>query len=85
MEDWVTQSLNRKWVFAGRAARQTDKRWSKFILDWKPNRGTGRDRGRPRTRWGDEIVAIAGGNWMETAADEEACDLLKDGFIYGAV
>ena len=64
---------------------QTDKRWSTVILDWKPNGGKGRHRGRPKTRWEDEIVAIAGGNWIEIAADEEAWGFLKHGFVCGVV
>ena len=33
MEDWITAYRKKKWNFAGRAARQTDDRWSKRILD----------------------------------------------------
>ena len=81
MEDWVTQCLRRKWKFAGKTARQTDKRWSNTILRWKPDGGRGRQRGRPKTRWEDDISALAGGDWVEVAKDEQLWEALQEGFI----
>jgi len=67
---WVHTYRLRKWQFAGQLARQQDHRWSRQILEWKPNGGLGRSQGAPKTRWEDQIVNLAGGNWMQLATDE---------------
>ena len=68
----------RKWRFAGRFATQVDNRWSKLILDWKPNHGFGRNRGRPCTRWVDPIESFIGGDWRSFATQWDA---FEDGFV----
>ena len=80
LEDWGATYRRRKWSFAGRTACKTDEIWSKQILSWIPSFGLGRCQGRPRTRWSDEIVKLAGGDWEETAQDEELWSLLSEGF-----
>ena len=70
LNTWTHTYRARKWRFAGQLARQCDHRWSKQILDWKPNGGIGRSQGAPRTRWQDQIVKLAGGEWQELALDE---------------
>ena len=67
---WVHTYRLRKWQFAGQLARQQDHRWSRQILEWKPNGGLGRSQGAPKTRWEDQIVNLAGGSWMQLATDE---------------
>ena len=81
MVSWVQNYRRLKWQFAGRVARQTDDRWSTTLLDWRPFTGQGRYQGRPRTRWADPIVALAGGSWTEIAADESMWTALEDGFV----
>ena len=81
MEDWITQYRRRELKLAGKTARQTDARWSTEIIHWTPTRGKGRDRGRPRTRWEDDIIRIAGGHWTETAKDTLLWDCLLPGYI----
>ena len=71
----------KKWRFAGKTARQTDGRWSKEILDFILSSGIGRCVGRPLTRWADELVKYAGGNWFEAAADEHFWAVLEEGFL----
>ena len=49
-------------------SRMESKRWEKKILDWTPY-GEKRSKGRPRTRWEDEIVKYAGRLWQRAAKD----------------
>ena len=81
LQSWVRTYRQTKWRFAGATARQTDGRWSKAILGWKPDSGLGRDRGRPVTRWSDDIEALAGGSWAEAAQDHKLWALLERGFV----
>ena len=81
MQEWVDTHRRRKWQFAGRLARTTDKRWSRLILDWSPYYGMGRSRGHPATRWTDQLEKFAGGEWMDIAADEELWASLEQGFV----
>ena len=83
MEDWVAQFRRRKWTFAGKAVRQTDDRWSKLVLSWCPNHGAGREKGRPKTIWSDDIIGVVGGDWMDAAFDEDSWECLKFGYVYG--
>ena len=78
-EDWVVSARKRKWRFAGKVARCTDGRWSKRLLIWKP-RGF-RNRGGPYTRWEADIASVAGGGWIDFAADEEFWRLVEEGYV----
>ena len=82
-EDWVVSARKRKWRFAGKVARCTDGRWSKRLLLWKP-RGF-RNRGRPCTRWEADIASVAGGGWIDFAADEEFWRLVEEGYLTAGV
>lgn len=77
--DALTFSLKGKWKWAGHLARYQDDRWTQRSVKWSGPRGT-RSRGRPRARWADEIVARAGGNWMDKAKDRETWLSLGEAF-----
>jgi hypothetical protein len=66
-----------KWNFAGKIARHNN-RWTK-IFDWIPDGK--RKRGRPRARWEDEIIKIAGPNWSIKAQDGQTWNTLGETFI----
>ena len=70
--DWMFLQRKRKWQFAGSTARRTDGRWSTRLLAWRPHHRCEPFRrvGRPVTRWDDDIVKVAGVNWVEHARDE---------------
>lgn len=68
-----------KWKWAGHVARYTDRRWTLAVTKWKGPKGT-RGRGRPCTRWQDDIKAIAGDNWIEKAKDREIWQSLEEAF-----
>ena len=52
--DWVVEQRRRKWGWAGHVARRSDGRWASRMLHWIPHGGE-RSRGRPATRWEDEL------------------------------
>ena len=81
-ECWAPLQRRRKWRFAGRVARNPDKRWTKRLLYWKPTLGGGRSVGRPVTRWTDDLEQYAGGKWMDHAMDPRLWRLLEDGFVH---
>ena len=81
LQTWAHTYRQTKWRFAGATARQTDNRWSKVILGWKPDSELGRDRGRPVTRWSDDIEALAGGSWQKAAEDTNLWSSLERGFV----
>ena len=83
--DWLTLQRRYKWRLAGKAAVSTDGRWPNRLLAWRPWFRTipYRDVGRPVKRWEDDLTALAGGGWAETAQDSEMWTLLGEGFVNG--
>ena len=45
---------NSKWRWAGHVCRQEAERWTRKTTEWRPWYGK-RARGRPKTRWRDDI------------------------------
>ena len=84
MTDWVHLHRRRKWRLAGSLARCDDARWSRQILEFKPDFGCGRSVGRPKRRWADQLEAFAGGDWLTVAADAELWKVAEDVFVHGA-
>ena len=80
--NWVLTQRTRKWQFAGKAAAQQDGRWTHRLLAWKPwfRCLPTRDVGRPCTRWEDDMVQLAGGNWANAAHDHNLWTLLAPGY-----
>ena len=65
--DVIYQVAKLKWNWAGHVARMTDGQWTKRLLERRP-RADKRNRGRPPTRWTDDIKRITT-NWMQSAQD----------------
>jgi len=59
-----------KWRWAGHTLRQSDNRWNKEIQLWRPWLGK-RNRGRPQTRWRDDLKLTAGFGWARLAQNRE--------------
>jgi hypothetical protein len=83
VQSWIEIQRRKKWRIAGKAARCSEDRWCKRILNWQPwfRCNPKRDVGRPRTRWNDDIVSIAGESWTEAAADQAFWRTLEDGYL----
>ena len=82
---WLALQRHFKWRLAGKAVTSTDGRWTKRLLAWKPwfRSFPFRDVGRPVKRWDEDLTAMAGGDWVETAQDTELWTLLGEGFAKG--
>ena len=80
----VTDVLKRiataKWKWAGHVARMSDGRWTRRVMEWQP-RQSQRPRGRPPTRWSDDIAAKAGPNWRQAAQDRETWRGLEEAYV----
>lgn len=80
VRDAVETILRMKWNWAGHVARVTDGRWTKKILQWRPRVEAYRNRGRPPTRWSDDIRRLAG-NWMLMAQDRKEWQNMREAFV----
>ena len=78
--DVVRRITTLKWNWAGHIARTTDDRWTKKILEWRPRHEAYRNRGRPPTRWTDDIKRIKH-NWMQTAQCREEWHRLREAYV----
>lgn len=77
--DALGYSQKLKWRWAGHVARITDDRWTTRTTVW-PGPAGYRKRGRPLTRWSDDIQHIAGRDWTRTARNREAWQTLEEAF-----
>lgn len=68
-----------KWKWAGHIARMNDDRWAKKITSWKGPVGK-RSRGRPKERWQDEILKLAGKDWTAKACDRTLWRKMEEAF-----
>ena len=57
-----------KFRFAGCIARETEPKWNKITTFWVPH-DRKRRKGRPNTRWVDELVKGVGPDWRSQARD----------------
>ena len=81
--DWVVEQRRRKWGWAGHVARRRDGRWTSRMLHWLPHGGE-RSRGRPATRWEDELEVFfktRGMRWEDCAQDRGAWGQLEQIFV----
>lgn len=77
--DIIQKVATLKWRWAGHVARMTDDRWTRRIMLWRPR--VTRLRGRPPTRWTDDLVAVAGRNWVQVAQNRQRWKGLEEAFI----
>ena len=81
--DWVVEQGRQKWRWAGHVARRRDGRWTSRMLHWLPHGGE-RSRGRPATRWEDELEVFfktRGMRWEDCAQDRGAWGQLEQIFV----
>ena len=55
-----------KWKWSGHFARMDNNRWTHKLTMWDPRKG-GRNVGRQRTRWADQLKRLAGDQWSRSA------------------
>ncbi|GBP66308.1 Zinc finger protein 431 [Eumeta japonica] len=75
--DVLTFSLQQKWKWAVHVARYNDNSWRSVESSGPRGR---RSRGRPYARWADEIAAVAGRNWLNTAKNKKKWLTLEEAF-----
>ena len=51
-----------KFKYAGHLYREDNQKWNKVLTSWVPHQGK-RRRGRPKTRWSDELRRELGKSW----------------------
>ena len=80
---WVVTQRERKWRYAGKAALQNDRRWTRRLLGWRPwfRCWPRRLVGHPAKRWDDDLSSFAGGDWVNVAAHDETWQAALCGFI----
>ena len=78
LKSWVVSHRTKKCKFAGKVARHSDGRWSSLAMSWRPEGA--RSRGRPCTRWCDDLDTFAGGSWPEQAQDVRSWELVSELF-----
>ena len=79
VEDVIVRIAKLKWNWAGHMARMRDGRWTKRILEWRP-RTDKRNRGRPPTRWTDDLKRIST-NWIATAQDRGRWKHMEEAYV----
>ncbi|CAH2101321.1 unnamed protein product [Euphydryas editha] len=77
--DALNYAQKLKWKWAGHVARMTDDRWTIRTTAWPGPVGYGK-RGRPHTRWADDITQIAGRDWVSVARDRSTWQSLEEAF-----
>ena len=84
LTDWVVMQRFQKWKLAGKTASQTDGRWTKRLLTWRPwfRCLPWRCIGHPVKRWIDDICDVAGGRW--TDIDFAVWMAMSAPFVYGS-
>lgn len=68
-----------KWKWAGHVARLTDSRWTVITTRWNGPQGK-RCKGRPKTRWEDDIKSTAGPLWLKLSQDRETWKSLEEAY-----
>ena len=76
----IIRSIRESTQTRGIVARRLDNRWTIRVTEWIP-RGHKRPRGRPRTRWCDDLIQYVGPTWSHIAKDSKLCKGCREGFL----
>ncbi|GBP76822.1 Retrovirus-related Pol polyprotein from type-1 retrotransposable element R2 [Eumeta japonica] len=60
--------------------RMPDKRWTTRVTQWRGPPGKMRRRGRPLTRWEEDLKRSAGSDWYSIAQDRQKWTSLEEAF-----
>ncbi|KAK4872261.1 hypothetical protein RN001_016385 [Aquatica leii] len=80
VKDAVLRIVELKWNWAGHVARLKDERWTRRMIEWRPRQDAFRSRGRPPTRWADDVKRVAG-NWIQIAQDRNKWKGLREAYV----
>ena len=80
LTDIIRSIRESKHRWAGHVARRRDNRWTIRITEWIPH-GNKRPRGRPRTRWCDDLIQYVGPTWSHIARDRKLWQACREGFL----
>lgn len=78
--DAIERITHLKWNWAGHVARIPDNRWTRRIIEWRPRDKAHRSRGRPPTRWTDDLRRISS-NWIQDAQDRAGWSRLREAYV----
>lgn len=70
LTDTLKHALKMKWQWAGHIARIIDKRWTVRTPKWTGPLGK-RNVGRPKKRWADGVISVAGEKWRIMAKNRK--------------
>ena len=76
--DIIRSIRESKHRWAGQVARRGDNRWTVRVTEWKPH-GHKRPRGRPRTRWCDDLIRYVGPTWSHIAKNSKLWRACREG------
>ena len=79
VDDILLKIKRKQWQWAGHVARRRDNRWTKTVTDWEIT-GVKRPRGRPYTRWRDDIRKFDR-KWKEKAQDRNDWKHLGEAYV----
>lgn len=83
IRDIVEVIHNKKWKWTGHTIRSPLDKWSKILMEWYP-RERRRNRGRPATRWDEEMRKVCGGStWHRVAFERQ--EWRRMGEVYSKV
>ncbi|CAH2108571.1 unnamed protein product [Euphydryas editha] len=82
--DALIHARKLKWKWAGHVVRSTDQRWTTRVTSWSGPPGR-RSRGRPLTRWEDDLRRTAGPDWRDVAQDRDTWASLEEAFTQTGV
>ena len=83
VDDIIKTVKTLKWQWAGHICRRDDERWTKRVTDWEIT-NIKRPKGRPYTRWCDEIKKFVGQvhrNWKSEALDRGKWKCLGEAYV----
>lgn len=78
--DAIARTSNLKWNWAGHASTMNDGRWTIKKTEWRPKDHALCSRGRPPTRWSDDLKRIHT-NWMNAARDRDTWKNLREAHV----
>lgn len=78
--DIVEKVATLKWRGAGHIARREDGQWTKAVVQWRPRQHS-RKRGRPPTRWTDDIIKTTGTRWELKARNRQRWKEMEEAYV----